>query len=96
MQYIPKLCIPIMLFCIYSIRRSKCKFWSPSTTNISRTLVGNKIVDHLYVVRPSPVGFDYSLIRHLAPSWLQWIGQIQLYDDTPNIEAFGFGTSYIC
>ena len=56
------------------------------TSNISRTLVGNKIVDHSDVVgASSPVAL---LLLHLHPrlnAWLQWIGQRQLQDDARNI-----------
>ena len=47
-------------------------------SNIRRTLVGNKIVDHSDVVGASPVG-----------AWLQWIGQKRLQDETRNVYVWG-------
>ena len=44
--------------------------------NISRTLVGNKVVDHSDVVSAM-----LQLHLHSRPNtWLYWIGQIQLQD----------------
>ena len=64
------------------------------TSNISRILVGNETVDHSHVVGPAPVQlFDHSHVVGPAPvqlhsrlnTWLQWIGQRQLEDETRNI-----------
>ena len=57
-------------------------YWSlhnatyPETSNISRTLVGNNIVDHT----------DIDGYLHSRPNtWFQSIGQKQLQDGTRNI-----------
>ena len=44
--------------CMGSVIGSGCQDYSgyPQTSNMSRTLVGNKIVDHSDVVRASPLG----------------------------------------
>ena len=55
------------------------------TSNISRTLVGNKIVDHSDVVGALPVGTAPSLQLHLHSRlniWLQGIRQRQPQDKT--------------
>ena len=52
-------------------------------SNIRRTIVGNKIVDHSDVVGAS------------LNTWLQWIGQRQLQDKTRNMYVLGLGSSYI-
>ena len=62
------------------------------TSNISRTLVGNKIVDNSDVVGVSPVG-DAPTTSSLS-TWLQWTGRRQLQDDTRNILVLGFGATY--
>ena len=54
------------------------------TSNISRTLEGNKIADHSDVIGASFVGAaPTTALRHsrLNP-WFQWIGQKQLQDET--------------
>ena len=65
-------------------------------SNISHTLVGNKIVDHSDVVGASPVGAAPTV--HFHPplnTWLQWmIGQKQLQDETRNIYVLGMGVLY--
>ena len=53
-------------------------------SNISRTLVRNKIGDHS----------DVRLHSQLN-TWLQWIRQIRLQDATRNIPVLGFGATYI-
>ena len=59
----------------------------PQTYNISFNL-GNTIVDHSDVVGEPPVG--------AAPTtWLQWIGQRQLQDESRNISVLGFGVLII-
>ena len=50
-------------------------------SNIRRTLVDNKIVDHSDVVGASPVGAAATTFD----TWLHWIGQRQLLDETRNI-----------
>ena len=52
------------------------------TSNISRALAGNKIVDHLYVVGASPVGAAPTISSFYFNTRLHWIGQRQLQDDT--------------
>ena len=50
-------------------------------SNIGRTIVGNKIVDHSDVVGASPVG----AAQTKSSFSLQWFGQRQLQDETKNI-----------
>ena len=57
------------------------------TINISRILVDNKIVDHSDVVEP-PITSSFS-------TWLQWIGQRQLQDETWINKVLKFGAAYI-
>ena len=60
-----------------------------TTSNIRRTLAGNKIVDHSDVVGASPVGAaptTSSLSTY--NTWLQYNGQMQLQDET---KTFMFG-----
>ena len=52
------------------------------TSNISRTFLGNKIVDHSDVVGVAPVGAAPTTSVY---TWLQWTGQRQLQDETKNI-----------
>ena len=52
------------------------------TSNISRTLVGNGIVDHLSAL--------FQLLLHSRlNTWLQWIGQRQLQDETRDFRCRG-------
>ena len=62
----------------------------PRTSNISGTLEGNKIVDHSNVVGASPVG----AVPTTSLSWLQWIGQRQLQEETIKTEVLGFDASW--
>ena len=55
------------------------------TSNISHSLVGNRIVDHS----------DVDLISRLN-TWLQWIGQRERQDETRNIYILWFAEAYIC
>ena len=70
--------------------------WWPSnhqTSNISHTLIGNKLVDHSNVVGALPALLQLHLHSRLK-TWLQWIGQSQLQDETINIKVLGFGVTY--
>ena len=51
------------------------------TSNISRTLVGNKIVDN----SSAPVGAAPTQLHSQLNTWLQWIERKQLREDTGNI-----------
>ena len=65
-------------------------------SNIRRTLIGTKIVDHSDVVGASPVGAAPTTSSFSTDhTWLEWIGQRQLQDETRNIYGFGLGASYI-
>ena len=61
------------------------------TSDISRTLAGNKIVDNSDVVGAAPTGdapTTSELSRYSSFStqhWLQWFGQRQLQGETRNI-----------
>ena len=67
-------------------------FTSCQTSNISRTLIGNNIVDHSGVVGASPVQLH---LHSRFNTCLQLIGHGQLQDDTRIIQVFLFGASYI-
>ena len=56
---------------------------------ISHTLVDYKIAGHSDVFGALPVGYSQ------LDTWLQWIGQRQLQDQTRNIEVLEFGATYI-
>ena len=58
------------------------------TSNIRHSLVGNKIVDHSDVVGASPIAAAPTTSSF--STWLQWIGQRQLWDETRNILDFFF------
>ena len=61
------------------------------TSNVSRTLVGNRIVDHSDVI-----GALLQLHHHFRlNAWLQWIGQTQLQDETGNIYVLIICAIYI-
>ena len=65
------------------------------TSNINRTLVGYKIVDHSDVVRASPVGATPATSSFSTYSWLQWISIDNcMQDETRNIYVLGFGARY--
>ena len=53
------------------------------TSNISRTLVGNKIVENSDIVGALPVGAAPTTSQ--LNTWLQWMEQRQLQEDTRNI-----------
>ena len=63
---------------------NRCQGKYRRTSNISRTLVGNKIVDNSYVVGAPPVGAAPTTSSWLS-TWLQWIEQRQLHDEIRNI-----------
>ena len=62
------------------------------TSNVSRTLEGNKIVDHSDVVGAAPVQLH---LHSRLNTLLQWIRQRQLQDPTRNIQVLGFGAPCI-
>ena len=70
-------------FCMYfSIQSYR------QTSDISCTVVGNKIVDHSDV--------DHSLhFRSQPNTWFQWIGHRKLQDKTKIISVLEFGAAYI-
>ena len=57
------------------------------TSNISRTSVGDEIVDNSDVVEASPVGAapTISYLHFQFNTWLKWIEGRQLQGDTRNI-----------
>ena len=65
------------------------------TSNISRTSVGNEIVDNSDVVAEHRLSALLQLhLRSRLNTWLQWIGRRQLQGDTRNIYILGFGATY--
>ena len=63
-------------------------------SNISRTLVSNKIVDHSDVVGASPVSAAPSTSSFSINIWLQWIGQKITKRDEEHL-SLGIGGPYI-
>ena len=79
---------------IYDIHGARC-FDYRQTCNIRRTLAGNKIVDHSYVVGAVGAAPTTSSSCSRLNTWHQWIGQRQMQDETRNILAFFlFGAIY--
>ena len=74
------------------IKSSICDY--NQTSNISRTLTGDKIVDHSDVVGASPVGATpttwttSSDLYSRLNTWCQWLGHGQLQVETRNIYKF--------
>ena len=58
-------------------------FMYHQTSSRRRTLIGNKIVEHSDVVGASPM-LQLHLYSRLN-TWLQWIGQRQVQDETENM-----------
>ena len=65
------------------------------TSNISRTLVGNKIVDHSDIVGASPSALLQLHLYSRLNIWLKGIRQRQPQDSTRIFKVLGFGASYI-
>ena len=63
-------------------------------SNISRILIGNKIVDHSDVVRASPLGAVQLHHHSRLNTWLQWIGQKTIARRDEKHLSLGFGESY--
>ena len=61
------------------------------TSNISRTFVGNKIVDNSDVVGQALLQLH---LHSQLNTWLQWIEWRQPQEDTRNIWVSGFGATY--
>ena len=53
------------------------------------------MVDHSDIVGASPVGAAPTTSSFRLDTWLQWIGQRQLQDETRIIQVLGFGEAYI-
>ena len=64
------------------------------TSNISRTSVGNNIVDNSDVVGASPVGAAPTTSSFPTYTWLQWIERRQLQEDYKKHLDLGFGAIY--
>ena len=64
-------------------------------SNIRHTLVCYEIVDHSDVVGASPVGAAPTNLHSQLNTWLHWIGQRHLQDETRNVYVWGFGAPYI-
>ena len=73
--------------CMVSLRRNGVKSKYSKTSNISHTFVGNKLVDHSALLQLH--------LHSRLNTWLQWIEQRRLQDETRNIEVFRFGGAYI-
>ena len=68
----------------------------PSNSINRHTLVCDEIVDYSDVVGPSPVGAAPTTSSFSNfNTWLQWIGQRQLQDETRKIEVLESGVTYI-
>ena len=57
---------------IYVVRKYR------QISNINRTLLGIKIIDHSDVVRASPIDAAPTTLHSRPLTWLQWIGQKQV------------------
>ena len=55
------------------------------TSNLSCTLVGNKIVDHSDVVGAPPIGAAPTSSHYRLNTWLRWIEHRHLQDETRSI-----------
>ena len=64
-------------------------------SNISRTLVGNEIVDHSDVVGASLVGAASTTSSFPTNTWLNGTGQRQHQDETITISVLGFVLPYM-
>ena len=64
------------------------------TSYISRTLVGNKLVDNSDVVGHRLSALLQLHLHSQHTTWLQWIERRQLYEDTIKILGSGFGATY--
>ena len=61
----------------------RCRREYHQTSDISHTLVGNKLVDHSDIVRASPVGAaPTTSLQSRLNTWLQYIERRQLQDET--------------
>ena len=83
---------PCAVILMLLIRGILCMYYRKAS-NTRRTLVSNTIIDHLEVVGASPVGATpttSSVLHSRLNTWLQWIGQRQLQDETRNIYVLGF------
>ena len=67
----------------------------PSNLYLSRTVVGNKIVDHSDVVEHRLSALLQLYLHSQINTWFQWIGQRQLQDVTRISSVLEFGASYI-
>ena len=65
-----------------------CIYMYCEVSNMRRTLVSKKIVDHSDVVGALPVG---AALHSQLNTWLQWIGQRQQQGEMSNINVFGIG-----
>ena len=65
--------------------------WYRQTSNIRRTLVGNT-----FLTTQMQLEHRLSWLPQLhLNTWLQWIGQWQLHDETWNISVLRFGATYM-
>ena len=64
-------------------------------SNISRTIVGNKIVNHSDVVGAFLSALLQLHLHSRLHNWIRWIGQRQLLDETGSISVLEFGATYI-
>ena len=83
------MCLFSELSILHNLDESRMKFPSNQnyrqTSNISRSLVGNDIVDHADVIGASPVRAAPTTSSFSINTWLQWTGQRQLQDETRNL-----------
>ena len=62
-----------------------CNLKYRKTSNLSRTFVGNNIVDNSDVVGAAPVALLQLHLHSQLNTWVQWIERRQLREDTRNI-----------
>ena len=83
-QYSVRIIIHIHLYSAKVTLRHKPSLFHQycQTSNISRTVIGNKLVDHSDVVGASPVGANSTIRHSRLNTWIQWIGKGKLQDET--------------
>ena len=72
-----------------SVRKIITKEIYRQTSNVSRTLEGNKIADHSDVVGASPVAVAPTTFYSRLNTWFQWIGQGQYVRGDDKYLGFG-------
>ena len=86
-------CLCVQFWPAYTRHGARCRHCI-QTSNKSRTLLGDKNVDHSDVVEQRLSAVLQLHLHFRLNTWLQWIGLRQLQDETRNIWVLGFDASY--